>query len=117
MELGQKVRFQKELKRDSSAHKPESIQWAIGKGLTRRKSLEEYENLSLHSGYDKAIQWGVVDNGKVLEGVYCGKRNIDIDGRYDWEGGYEFGRKMTVYLIATNIMGFHRVPEDFIIKD
>jgi hypothetical protein len=52
-----------------------------------------------------------------MEGIICGKRRIDLDGIFDGsEGYYEFNNSETVYLVAMDMRGFHRVPEIFIIE-
>ena len=94
MVLGQKVKFQKELKRNINTATPESIQFALDVDKTKysktsKPNVESYKSSEMSAGYISASNYGVHENGKILEGVYCGKRNIDMTGTLDYEeGGY-----------------------------
>lgn len=114
MNLGDKVKFRKELRKGINLKTDETLEFVK---LTKvRNEIDLQKRINNPACYSYA-NWGVWDNGKVIEGVYCGKRMIDMTGRADYEGYYEFGTRLTVHLIATNVMGFHRVPEEFIILD
>jgi len=100
MKLGDKVKFQKVLKKGSNRKTEETKQFM------KDNKIEGYPN------------WGVVDIETLLEGVICGKRNIDMNGGANgYEGYYEFGQTLSVYLVATKMSGFHRVHESFIVKE
>ena len=101
MELGQKVKFQKELIKGGYKNRSET-----------KEFYEKYRTTSENR------HWGVRDNGKITEGIMCGKRRIDMDGGFTGDEEsywYEFGNQETVYLIATDVRGFHRVPKEFIL--
>lgn len=107
--LGQKVKFRKELvKRSSHLCK-------------REETVKIYQDhcICKPSGWKVSDypRWGVKVNEEDLEGFICGKRMIDLDGEHDGEGCYEGGHQIQVYLIATKLTGFHRVPEEFIITE
>ena len=104
LKLGQKIKFQKELIKDEYKRSSDTDQFYAkfpGSIANREKHMRKH---------------GVKDNGKVMEGIMCGKRVIDMDGCPD-EGYFQPGHKQIVYLIAVDVRGFHRVPEEFIIKD
>ncbi len=103
LKLGQKVKFQKEV-------------------LKRRKyecDPGETEALKNSLGLKKhRMNWNVRVNKKVQEGIICGIRHVDLNGAFDnSDGYYEFGKPLRVYLVATGMSGFHRVPEQFLITD
>lgn len=114
MNLGDKVKFQKELKKGINLNTEDTLEFVKNANIRSEKELER--RISRHP-FCSYANWGVWDNEKVIEGIYCGKRMIDMTGKADYEGFYEFGTKIVVYLIATNVMGFHRVPKEFIISD
>ena len=96
LKLGQKVRFKKEFVKGFHLTKEEQ---ALG------------------------IQYGVLKHETEKEGIIAGVRNIGYKGYWDCDTG-EYGQSYgtwwnveetkKVYLIATNLRGFHRVPEEFI---
>lgn len=104
MKLGDKVKFQKELQKSKSRIRnisDEMIQFAKNRGVSIKNGLK----------------WSIYDNKTVLSGVICGKRNIDMNGSFSYDDGFCFGKSTSVYLVATNLTGFHRVPEEFLITD
>ncbi|MFW6016643.1 MAG: hypothetical protein ACOCRK_09405 [bacterium] len=96
MKLGQKVKFSKELKK--------------GENLPYSDKLY-YE-------YKDGLRWGTVEHEEEIEGIICGKRTIAYRGSYDPDY-FEFNTKAykQVYLIATDMRGFHRVPEEWLTKE
>ena len=114
MNLGDKVKFRKELRKGINLKTDETLEFVKVTKIRNEIDLQKRINNPVYYSY---ANWGVWDNEKVIEGVYCGKRMIDMTGKADYEGFYEFGTKIVVYLIATNVMGFHRVPKEFIISD
>lgn len=96
MELGQEVRFNKELKKG--------------------KNLEYSDNL--YYEYKNGLRWGTVEHEKELKGIVCGKRTISYRGWVDKDyGNFVTEEYKQVYLVATNMKGFHRVPEEWIKED
>lgn len=100
MKLGQKVRFQKELKKNEY--------WNVDKEETEK--FRESKGI----GPDGLLHWQVRKHETVLEGIVCGKRVISLNGYYDGEGYYDFRKRLNIYLVATNMSGFHRVPEEWL---
>lgn len=113
MKLGDRVKFQKELLKKVNGKTTETIQFGFENSLISQQAF----NSHLEGKYINPLHWGVFDNKKILEGTYCGKRLIDMTGSYGWDEGWYMGKKMVVHLVATNVMGFHRVPECFIITE
>lgn len=114
MKLGDKVKFQKALT-SSKWHvdwdREESIKFAKENGIYFRESNEYKAGVFIKS------KWKVKKFESIQEGMVCGVRTIDISGSLDYEDGWVFGLKKKVYLVATNMTGFLRVPEEFIIID
>ena len=111
MNLGDKVKFQKELVRKRYSY--------TGSNL-RNSEINELNKIGKLP--DAYTRYTTVDNFKVLEGIICGVRTIKYKGfsRYaGYEEGYTFEtiENKKVYLVACNMKEFHRVPEEFIIKD
>lgn len=105
--LGGKVRFNAEIVRKHYS--------AINRSLNFREVKNLNENGMLPEDYTRYRR----NEHKVQkEGIVCGVRNIGFKGFSDYRGyeeGYEFVviESRQVYLIATNMKGFHRVlPED-----
>lgn len=112
MKLGQKVIFQKELKKKCNISESETLEFLGSVGAISPRNLEK-----IRKGAKYLLpNWGIYDNKKHLKGIIAGVRNIDITGSMDYEDGYIHGNKLKVYLIATNLRGFHRVPDDFILE-
>ena len=65
-------------------------------------------------GFCVRSKWKVRKYDLIKEGMVCGVRYIDISGRFE-DGYWEFGKRKKVYLVALNMSGFVRVPEEFII--
>lgn len=114
MKLGDKVKFNKSLT-SSRWHadwdKEESIKFA-----KEHHIFVEESNEYVKGAYIKS-KWKVKKFKDVQEGIVCGVRSIDISGYFDYDEGWIFGEKKKVYLVARNMTGFDRVPEEFIIKD
>jgi hypothetical protein len=111
LKLGDKIKFQKALtssKWQSDWDREESIKFA--------KKHNIFVSESTNGVFIKS-KWKVKKFKKIQEGMICGVRNIDISGFSDYEYGWEFGKKKKVYLVAQNLTGFSRVPEEFIIRD
>lgn len=107
MKLGDKVKFQKALTSyNCDWDKEESIKFAKEHGIF----VDENSNYI-------GSKWKVKKFKDIQEGMICGIRNIDISGSFDYEEGWVFGQKKKVYLVAINMTGFLRVPEEFIIID
>lgn len=49
-----------------------------------------------------------------VNGIIVGKRNIDLDGIFDYDDGWSFGRQFPVYLVAVSMKQICRVPEEYI---
>lgn len=114
MKLGDKIKFQKVLT-SSRWHadwdKEESIKFAKENGIYVKEGKEYTNGVFIKS------KWKVKKFKDTQEGMICGVRNIDISGSLDYEDGWVFGLRKKVYLVATNMTGFLRVPEEFIIAD
>src|SRR5690554_4068083 len=93
MELGQKVRFKKYLRKNNYCN------WYSG---------------SLDKNVDY-LKYATIKLDKEEEGIICGKRVISYRGYTDQD---EYGwhhtslEKKTVILVANQMMGFYRVPEE-----
>ena len=92
VELGQKVKFKKELKK--------------GENLERDDSFSYYK-------YKNGIKWGTIEHEE-KEGIICGKRTISYKGHVSDGLGFVTEEYKQVYLVVTNMRGFHRVPEEWI---
>ena len=114
MKLGDKVKFNKSFT-SSRWHadwdKEESIKFAKENRIFIREGSEYINGVFIRS------KWKVKKFKDVQEGMVCGVRSIDISGYLGYEEGWMFGAKKKVYLVATNLTGFWRVPEEFIIAD
>lgn len=114
MRLGDKVRFKKALTSSrwcTDWDKEESIKFAKENNVAVHESSEYVNGVFIGS------KWRVRKFEDVQEGMLCGVRNVDINGIFNWEDGYSFSDRKKVYLIATNLKGFWRVPEEFIVTD
>jgi hypothetical protein len=70
------------------------------------------------------FRYGIQEHAEIKSGIICGRRRLviekdievctDGDGRF-WGRGYNY-KYQSVYLIASNMSGFHRVPEEWILK-
>lgn len=112
MKLGQKVLFRKELKKRCNISSKETLEFLGSVGAISPWKLKKIKKGARYL----LPNWGIYDNKKHLEGIIVGVRNIDITGTMDYEDGYIQGNKLKVYLIATNLRGFHRVPKHFIAR-
>jgi len=109
LQLGDKVTFQKELIRKKYSY--------TGSALSDAECRNLNENGQLPEAYTRYV---VHENKTPLTGIICGKRTIKFKGysRYiGYEEGYGFVTFETkqVYLIATDMKQFHRVPEEYFI--
>jgi len=108
LKLGDKVSFQKYLVRKNYSCCNPSINIYEAKQLNGAGELPE-----------QYTRYSEKDNKKVLTGIVCGARTIKYKGfsRYVYGEGYEFVmiEHKKVYLVATNMNSFHRVPEEFIL--
>lgn len=87
MKLGDRVRFSGELVKVGARH-----------FLQREELWTEFK-------YDRP-----------LEGIVCGKRRIARYGELEYDYTLSIEEYQQVYLIATDLRGFHRVPEEWIEK-
>ena len=96
MKLGQKVRFRKYLRKNNYCN------WYSG-SLDEDKDYQKYSTIELNED---------------IEGIICGKRVIGFRGYtyIDYEYGTEYTslEKKTVILVANQMMGFYRVPEEWL---
>jgi hypothetical protein len=53
---------------------------------------------------------------KPIIGIIAGKRLVDIDGTFDYDEGWSFGRQLPVYLVAISLKQICRVPEEYLEK-
>ena len=53
----------------------------------------------------------------IQEGIIYGVKVLDLNGIYNYEDGYCRGDSKKVYLVAVNLSGFLRLPEEFILTD
>lgn len=108
MKLGDKVKFQKELIRKGYAY--------TGSALSDKEAKNMNDNGLLPEAYTRYVSY---DNKKPLTGIICGKRTIKYKG-YSKYIGYDEGCDFVtfeykqVYLVATGMNAFHKVPEEFI---
>lgn len=95
MKLGQKVRFKKYLRKNNYCN------WCS-------------ENLDKDFDYQK---YDTIKLGKEKEGIVCGKRVISYRG-YTYQDEYGWHHvsleKKVIVLVANNMMGFYRVPEEWL---
>lgn len=91
--------------------KEESLKFANDNNISTRDDTRYPNGVFIQS------KWRVKKYEKIQEGMICGVRSIDITGSCDVEFGWEFGEKKRVYLVAINMTGFFRVPEEFIISE
>lgn len=110
MKLGQKVRFQKSLvdvyNRQQDIDKHETLKFAKENGMII---------IQVDNGPYVDSKWEVKKHDTIQEGIICGVRTVDITGYLDSEwGGWIPGKRKKVYLVARNMVGFDRVPEEFI---
>lgn len=112
MKLGDKVKFQKSLtasKWHQDWDKDETIKFAA------ENKISVFEGKQYTNGICVRSKWKVKKLKEAQEGIICGVRTIDLNGSYNYEDGYCFGDSKKVYLVAVNLSGFLRVPEEFII--
>jgi len=83
IKLGDKVRFSRELVRVGAKH------------FNQREEL-----------------WQEVSLTKPIEGIVCGKRRISRYGKVGHDCLIYDEEYQQVYLIATDLRGFHRVPRE-----
>ncbi len=58
--------------------------------------------------------WTEFKYDKLLEGIVCGKRRIARYGKLGYDFTLSNEEYQQVYLVATDLRGFHRVPEEWI---
>lgn len=102
MKLGQKAIFRRELV------KGDSMIWRL-EGIKMRRRPRPY------------MRYAIAEHEKPIEGIIAGVRNIGIEGGWGNEGSadydiYEVLKWKKVYLVATDLRGFHRVPKEFILN-
>ena len=113
MKLGDRVQYKKCLIASKwfcgDIDKEATKEFAITNGMRYAEGDFYYD------GWTVLSKWKVKTYPEVQTGIICGVRTIDISGQYDYDEGWTSGKKKKVYLVARNMTGFDRVPEEFII--
>ena len=114
--LGYRVLYQKRLtEKPRMADKEETIKWADENKIeVCNRNSNEHGSSYIPHGWWIRSKWEVQTLDKPFIGVICGIRNIDITGSANEEYYWEFGERKKVYIVARNLRGFDRVPEEFI---
>lgn len=115
MKLGEKVRFKKALVAVPSSYESWDIEET--KKFAKENNITVFEDSSYYKGVIVKSRWKVRTYDNVQEGIICGVRNIDLNGSFDYEYGYSFGNSKKVYLVAKDLRGLLRIPEEFILEE
>jgi hypothetical protein len=113
MKLGDKVKFQNYLSRNAyykDVNCDETIKFC------QKHDIKFWEYKDLYGGYNFRTRLRVLAHKNLREGIVVGKRNVDATGHNE-DGGWCFGKFISVYVIATNLSSTYRVPEEYIITE
>ncbi len=112
MKLGDKVKIQRYIAKSSYQPDKETT-----KKFAEDHGLEFKEDTSYINGYKiPYCPWYGFRLEEETEGIICGTRTIKGYVTYDWEDGVEQGAPIQVYLVATKLSGFYRVPAKWLDK-
>ncbi|MDD4804462.1 MAG: hypothetical protein PHN69_04740 [Candidatus Pacebacteria bacterium] len=113
IKLGDKVEFKKALT-SSKWHADWDAEET--KKFAAENNITVIEDSRFAGGIRVRSKWKVKKFLNIQEGIICGVRTIDLNGSYGYEDGYCFGDHKKVYLVAVNMTGFLRIPEEFILN-
>lgn len=113
LKLGDRVKFQHHLvKSKNISYK--NINYSEMFEFCKRYGIDYREDECYFGGYYFGTQLRVTSFNNPVTGIIVGKRNIDLDGYYDYEYGWIFRRRISVYLVAISMKSFCRVPEEYL---
>jgi len=101
--LGDVIYFKKSLIPVKKSFFHKSIDREATKEFAIKRKIGYIEGEHLYGGFSMPSKWWVKSYQTLQKGMVCGARNIWINGK-----------QIKVYLIARNMAGFDRVPEEFI---
>lgn len=110
LKLGQKVKFKNYVLKKPSYYSTDVIPTIE---FCKSHNIAYREDKRFYCGYWFNMRLRLASFPEFKSGIIVGKRNIDLTG-YSGEDGYNFGKKISVYIIATNLASTYRVPIEYI---
>ena len=113
--IGDKVRFQHHLLRNKDIWY-KKINYQEMFEFCKRYEIKYEKDDMYFVGYWFNTRLRVKTFEKPIIGIIAGKRLVDIDGTFDYDEGWSFGRQLPVYLVAISLKQICRVPEEYLEK-